>query len=331
LVKIVEQASIDLGLSEKARAYAVKVIKTLIYTEAKIHGENLKDVHLHEAGAIDTPAEIIGSAVALESLGLFDAKFYSTPVAVGGGTFKFSHGIVSSPAPATLEILSRKGVPIIGGPVKAELTTPTGASILASLVDEVSYYYPPMVPMKIGYGAGTREFREIPNLLRIVVGNQQSYGLLKDEVMIVETNLDDVTGEVIGYLIEKLLDEGVRDVSVIPIFTKKSRPAHIVRVITDRTDVERIARILMEETGSLGVRVFPCERRILSRKVINVEITVKDKRERVNVKVATDSKGKIIQVKPEYEDLKRISRITGIPLRRIREIAEEEAKKKLKI
>lgn len=327
LMRVVERSAADLGLREEARRFASETVRTLVGAEAKIHGTSIEEVHLHEAGMLDTPAEIVGSAVALESLGLFDAKVYSTPVAVGGGTFRFSHGVVSSPAPATLEILRSRGFPMVGGPVESELATPTGVSILVNLVDEVVRFYPSMRPKAVGYGAGTKDFVGVPNVLRIVLGESLDYGLLRDEVAIIETNLDDVTGEVVGHVVERLMEEGARDVSILPIFTKKGRPGQIVKVIADGKDAERLSRLLMEETGSLGVRVYPCGRRILQRSVVPVEVKVGDLEATVSVKVARDSEGRIVQIKPEYEEARRVSEEAGVPLREVLRLVEERARR----
>lgn len=326
LVEIVEKSVTNLRLSEKARQFASDAIRTLVNAEAGIHGNNLADTHLHEVGLVDTPAEIIGSAVALEDLGLFNAEIYSTPVSVGGGMIKFSHGIVSSPAPATLAILQSKNFPFKGGPVEAELATPTGASILVNLVNKISRFYPAMTPLKVGYGAATKDFPEMPNVLRITIGKPLDEGLLKQEIAVLETNLDDVTGEVIGYTMEKLLHEGAKDVSVIPMFTKKNRPGQILRVVADTKDTEHLSRVIMEETGTLGVRVTFCERHILNRELHEVDVLINDVKERVNVKVTRDSRGRTLHVKPEYEDIKRIANATNTPLREVSEIVMAKAR-----
>lgn len=320
----------SLGLSVEAKRFASNVINTLVSVEAKIHGRSVGEVHLHEAGSIDTPAEIVGAAVALDDLNLFrETKIYSTPVAVGGGTFRFSHGTVSSPAPATLEILRSKGFPMIGGVIESELATPTGASLLVNLVHEATRFYPPLRPKAVGYGAGAKDFAEFPNVLRILVGEPLEYGLLMDRIYVLETNLDDVSGELVGYAINRLLDEGARDVSVIPIFTKKNRPGQIIKVITDEARVERLSRVLIEETGTLGVRMYPCERRILHRESIPIKISIGGVEESVKVKVAEDSKGEIVQIKPEYDDAERVAAKTGKPLRKIMDLVKSEAEKKL--
>jgi hypothetical protein len=318
-----------LGLSERAKRFASDSINTLVKAEAEIHGKTVNEVHLHEAALVDTPAEIVGAAVALEDLNLFDAKIYSTPVAVGGGLFTFSHGTVSSPAPATVEILQSKGFPMIGGPVESELATPTGVSLLVNLAPKVTRFYPLMKPLGVGYGAGTKDFAEMPNVLRVTVGEAFDYGVSRDEVVVLETNLDDVTGETVGHVIDRLLREDAKDVSVIPMFTKKNRPGYILKIIADKKDAECLSRILMEETGTLGVRLYPCERRILNREVVSVKIEIANVKELVKVKVAKDQKGKIVQMKPEYDEVQRLANKTGKPLREIEELVKMKARKVL--
>ncbi len=162
----------DLGLPDKAREIALSAVKLLIEAEALVHGEEVEEVHLHETGSVDTIVDIVGCVVALSDLGLLDAEVYATPVAVGGGRIRIAHGVLSSPAPATLEILRRSGVYISGGPIDAELTTPTGAALLASIVNKSTPFYPPLRVEKIGYGAGDKDFKEFPNVLRLVVGTR---------------------------------------------------------------------------------------------------------------------------------------------------------------
>jgi uncharacterized protein (TIGR00299 family) protein len=325
LVAIVEKTVQALELSEQAKQFASKTVQTLIKAEASVHG-NLADAHLHEVGLVDTAAEIVGCAVALEDLGLFGAKFFATPVSVGGGTIKFSHGIVPSPAPATLAILETSKFPFKGGPVESELATPTGAAILVNLAREVNAFYPALAPLKVGYGAGTKEFPQMPNVLRITVGKAVEGGLLRQEIAVLETNVDDVTGEVVGYTLEKLLSEGAKDVSVTPMFTKKNRTGQIIKVIAEKEDVERLSRVLMEQTGTLGVRVMFCERHIFNREVQELEVFVNSVKQIVKVKVAKDRHGRMVHVKPEYEDVKRIADAAKVPFREVADIVMAKAR-----
>ncbi len=329
LIEIVEKCTQNLDISKKAKHFASNTIHTLVEAETKIHNTSMDHAHMHEVGLVDTAAEIIGVAVALDDLGLFDAKIYSTPVSVGGGLFKFSHGTVSSPAPATLAIFQSKRFPIQGGPIEKELATPTGAAILVNLVDEVNRFYPTMVPVKVGYGAGTKSFERVPNVLRITVGKSVDYGLLKEEIVVLETNLDDVTGEILGHTIELLIQEGAKDVSIVSGVTKKSRPSQILKAIVKKADAERLSRVIMDETGTLGVRVCLCERYVFNREVVELELTVGAITEKVAVKVAKDSTGKIVRIKPEFEDVKRLANKSKKPAREISEIIMIKAQKVL--
>ena len=323
-----EKAAANLELSAKAKEFASKVIHTLVSVEADLHKTTFDDAHLHEVALVDTAAEILGVAVALDDLGLFESKIYSMPLAVGGGTFSFSHGITSSPAPATLAILQSKNFPFHGGPIEVELATPTGVSILVNLVDEVTRFYPSMVPLKVGYGAGTKEFTEMPAVLRFTLGNPLDGGLVRDEIAVLETNIDDATGEILGYAIDKLLSEGAKDVSIIPMFTKKNRPGQIIKVIADQKDAQRLSKVLIDETGTLGVRVYYCERHIINREIYTVDLQVMGNKETVRLKVAKDAKGEIIRIKPEYEDLKRLAEKTKKPLRELSELAVAKMQEK---
>ena len=326
LIDIVEKTVENLKLSAKAKQYASKVIRTLVDTEAKLHGNSLVDAHLHEVGLVDTAAEIIGSAVAMEDLGFFNAKIVATPVSVGGGLFEFSHGIVSSPSPAALAIFQSKNFPIRGGPVESELATPTGASIIVNLVDEVSRFYPEMAPVRVGYGAGGKEFSQVPNVLRITIGKPLEGCLLKDQIAVLETNVDDVSGEIVGHTVDKLLVEGAKDVCVVPMYTKKNRPGQIVKIIADQKDVQRLSRVLIDETGTLGVRVYFCERRIINRELSSVDVLVGGVKELVTVKIARNIDGEIISIKPEYEDVNRLAEKTNLPLRQLSDIVISRAR-----
>jgi len=325
LIENVEKAAAGIYMSDKARSFASKTIRSLIQAEADLHQTSFEDAHLHEVALIDTAAEIIGCAVALDDLHLFEAKIVSTPLAVGGGTVTFSHGTVSVPAPATLAILQSKNFPFHGGPVEAELATPTGAAILVNLAEKVTRFYPSVVPLKVGYGAGTKEFEGMPAVLRLTIGETPPEAEKQDEIAVLETNLDDVTGEVLGYTVDKLLAEGAKDVTIIPAVTKKNRPAHIVEVIADQKDAAHLSEVLIAETGTLGVRIHSCSRHIISREQVTVDLTVMGSKEAVRVKVSKNAKGEVIRVKPEFEDLKRLAEKTGRPLRELMDLAVSKA------
>lgn len=320
LIEIVENCTQKLDISQKAKQFASNTIHTLVEAETKIHNTSMDHTQMHEVGLVDTAAEIIGAAVALDDLGLFDAKVYSTPVSVGGGLFKFSHGTVSSPAPATLAIFQSKQFPIQGGPIGNELATPTGAAILVNLVDEVNRFYPAMVPIKVGYGAGTKNFEGVSNVLRITVGESVDYGLIKEEIVVLETNLDDVTGEILGHTIELLIQEGAKDVSIVSAVTKKNRPSQILKAIVNKTDTERLSRVIIDETGTLGVRVCLCERYVINREIVELELTVGAITEKAAVKVAKDCNNKIVNIKPEFNDVERLAKKSKKTAREISEL-----------
>jgi uncharacterized protein (TIGR00299 family) protein len=332
IVEAVNNLAKALNLQQSAQDFAERSIRALVETEAKLHGKNIDKVDLHEAGSVDTVADIIGTATALDDLGILKGtKIYSTPVAVGGGLFRFSHGTVASPAPATLEILAAKRFAIVGGLLDRELSTPTGAAILTNLAEKSLDHLPPMRPERIGYGAGENEFDTFPNILRIITGTASQAGHLEDGVVLLETNLDDITGEVVGYTMERLLSAGAKDVSVTPIFEKKSRPAWIISVVAEEKDAATLTDVLTSETGTLGVRVHPCHRRVLQRESRKVEFELKGTKAEISIKIARDRSGRIINLKPEYDDIRDLALRLGLPFRTVHEEATKQASKRLEL
>jgi uncharacterized protein (TIGR00299 family) protein len=330
LINIVETAAKNIDMSIKSQEFASRVICTLINAESELHKTNPDHTHLHEVALVDTAAEILGCAVALDDLALFESQIYATPVAVGGGRVEFSHGIVPVPAPAVLSILQSKNFPLHGGPIEEELATPTGVALLVNLEAKPIQFYPALTPQKIGYGAGTKEFPQTPTPLRLTLGtvptNQESE---QDEIAVLETNLDDVSGEIIGYTIEKLLKEGAKDVSVIPTVTKKSRPGQLIKVIADKKDTTHLSEVLIAETGTLGVRIHYCQRHITSREIITMDLTVLGNKETIKIKISKNAQGEIIRIKPEYQDLKHLAEKTNQPLRELIDLALTQAQKKV--
>ena len=303
--------------------FAKKVFKTIAEAESRVHGTTISKVHFHEVGAADAVADVIGASYGFHKLGFNSKKIYGMPVALGGGRIKSEHGMLSVPTPATLEIL--KNVPVFGGPVDYELATPTGAALFVNMVDEFCSFYPLIMNRKIGYGAGKHDL-EIPNILRIINGDSQ---VPTDNVSILETNLDNVTGEVIGHTFQKLMEVGARDVTVIPTITKKNRPGHLLRVITKPSNCDKISEAIIRETGTLGVRVLPyVHRNIVSRKIIPVEIDINGIKRELRIKVGMIG-DEVISSKVEYEDAKRLSEETGIPLKDVMLRADDAFKESL--
>jgi len=313
-------------LSEQGKSFALRTLDTLIRAEATVHGVSEDRVILHESGNADTLADIAGTAVGLDDLKLIGAPVYCTPVAVGGGLFRFSHGTVSSPAPGALEILRGRGVPLVGGPVEAELTTPTGAAILANLITDSRKFYPLLRALKVGYGAGGRKFEGFADILRLVIG--ESDDRISEKAFIVETNVDDVSGEVLGHLVDRLLAEGAFDVHIFAAVGKKNRPSHMVKAVVGSTRLDEVSRALLRETGSLGVRIYPCERRLLAREGTEVEMRIGGVTQKVRVKVARDERGRPLRIKPEYEDAVRIAKECELPLRDVLEIISTEVRRR---
>jgi uncharacterized protein (TIGR00299 family) protein len=317
---------------------ALRALDILAAAEGRVHGMAKESVRFHEIGALDALADIAGSFAALESLAV--ERVMSRPVSVGGGFVQAAHGLLSVPGPATLEILRSHKIPWKGGPAEAELLTPTGAALLAAMVDEFVPEFPLIRAEKVGYGAGKREL-ELPNVLRALIAepipesgrdsaqerelasghNQGPHG---DDVVQLETNVDDVTGEVIGHLIELLMEEGALDASVLPALMKKGRGGYVIRAIAKHEEMEKLARIMIRETGSLGVRVFPSLHRFVAeREEARVKVKIGGRAYEARVKISR-IEGLLLNIKAEYDDCHKIAIETGLALRLIIKKVEEE-------
>jgi pyridinium-3,5-bisthiocarboxylic acid mononucleotide nickel chelatase len=319
----------SVGLDHKAKTFALDSLKMIISAEATIHGQNFDSVHLHEVSSIDTLSDLVGCATALQDLQLFDAKMYSTKVAVGGGLLKFSHGIIPNPASAILEIFKNKQFVLVGGQAEDELTTPTGAAMLVNLVQGSVNYYPRIAPEKIGYGLGSKKFEHFLNMVRLVIGTS---GIVtettKDTVCVVETNIDDASGELVGNLVERLA-EVANDVTVISGTTKKSRPTYIIRIISENAQLNNVLEVLFNESGTLGARVQEVERFVLPRSILTVPVDINGNILNVHVKIVKDSEGRIKNTKPEFEDIKMIAKKCQMPVKRAMDLVSTEVMKKL--
>jgi len=324
--EIIAKSAEQLKISESAKTFAVKSIETLIRAESKIHGEPEDSVHFHEAASFDTVVDLLGTAIALDDLGCFDDDIVVTPVAIGGGTVTFSHGTSSNPAYAILEIFRESGIITVGGNVKDELTTPTGASMLVNLVKECSEFYPPMKIQSIGYGAGQKDFEGFSNVLKIVRG-VASTKLQLDTVKILETNVDDVSGEVLGNMIEKIMAHGAKDVTISSAITKKGRPTNLVSVICDSDTMNSIMDLLVTETGTLGVRVRTSQRYIVPRAVKTISVDIQGQSFDVRYKTRELNNGSHFKI--ESDDIKEISGVLSISFKEAEELLNQEIRKKL--
>jgi uncharacterized protein (TIGR00299 family) protein len=254
-------------LSERQRERALTIFRRLAQAEATVHGMPIERVHFHEVGALDSIADIVGAAVALDLLGV--DGFTSGPVAVGSGSVQCAHGLMPVPAPATAELL--KGVPLRSSPVQAELTTPTGAAILTTIVSEW-IDQPALTIERVAHGAGRKNFVEQPNILRLFVGTSAGpeISYASDRIWVLETNLDDVPGEMIGYCFDLLLAAGALDVFTTPIQMKKNRPGVMLSVLTEEANLAALEAILFRETTTLGIRRYPAQRHKLERRPLTV-------------------------------------------------------------
>lgn len=315
------------GLSEQAKVFAKESIRSLLHAEANIHGEPLESVHFHEASSIDTAIDIIGTAIALDNLGLFADEIVSTPVAVGGGTLTFSHGTVSNPASAILEILRGSEIAIHGGQAKEETTTPTGASLLVNLADRCSEFYPAMKIRSIGYGAGCKDFEGFANVLKIVRG-EPSEEFQLDTVQVLETNIDDVSGEAIGHMIDKLISNGAKDVTVSAGITKKGRPTNLVSVICEPSATSSLVNMLVAETGTLGVRVRSSSRFIVPRVVVTVPFSLHGKNFAARCKIVKHNEV-VKHFKVESDDIKTIADALSLSFMEAHDLVTDEVRRRL--
>jgi hypothetical protein len=307
------RASRAAGLGLWGRSKAEKCLELLLSSEREIHGNE----HIHEIGEADTLMDIVGTMKAIQMLGLEGADYFATPIAVGTGSIDSVHGRLPVPAPATLAILSKSQMRITGTSYLGELTTPTGAALLAVLTGG-QREVPPIRVQKVGTGIGEREIG-IPNITRVLISSERSHECIK----MLETNVDDVSGEVIGWLIERL-QGSVEDVAVLPMVTKKNRPGFTIRAVVKADQLETAMEILLKETGTLGVKVFDCQRVKVDWSLVSRTIRIRGKNRKVGFKVS----GQNSRMKPEYEDLKDIATQEGLSLRETIEEASRQVRQK---
>ena len=297
-------------LTTKVKVLSTSIFENLAKAEAKVHGCRVDDVHFHEVGAIDSIVDIVGTAIGIEKLGI--GQVYASPLPLGSGWVKTSHGRMPVPAPATLELL--KGVPVASSLTASELTTPTGAAIIKTL----SLSFGNMPHMEIegtGYGIGDRSFKEIPNILRLIIGKGTGN---TERLIIVETNMDDMNPQIYEYLMSRLFKNGALDVFLMPIQMKKGRPAILLKVLCSENKKGNIIDTIFEETTTIGVRTYEVERHCLERRIENVSTPYG----KVRVKVA-ERNGKVLNIQPEYEDCKEIAEKKKLPLKEVMDSAKK--------
>jgi len=297
---------------------ALAIFEILGEAEASVHGTGLDDTHFHEVGADDAIADVVGACLLLDDLD--PDRVVTTPLSTGGGEVSMSHGTYPVPAPAVVEIAERADWSLRGGPVDAELLTPTGAAILAHVADGVDAL-PSLSVDTSGYGAGGYTFDAHPNVLRAIVGDGGG-GLRRDSITVLETNLDDASPELLGGLQETLSAVGALDVSIVPLTMKKSRPGHLVKVVVKPEDAQRVARRLAEETGTLGIREHGAGHRwIADRERRTATVSHDGTGYDVAVKIAS-ADGEVYDVSAEYDDALAVATETALPVREVMRRAE---------
>ncbi|HKI21119.1 MAG TPA: nickel pincer cofactor biosynthesis protein LarC, partial [Isosphaeraceae bacterium] len=305
------EAIIDTSiLTPRQKDLAKRIFLKLGEAEAKVHGIELGKIHFHEVGAVDSIVDIVGSAVGLDLLGV--DHYEASPVPPGRGWVKAAHGRMPLPAPGTAELL--RGVPLAESLVEGEMTTPTGAAILTTVVERF-VSLPALTIESIGLGAGTRETPDQANILRLFVGTVD-LPASSDRIWVLETNLDDLPGEVVGYTMTQLMEAGALDAFLTPIQMKKNRPGVMVSVLCDESKIPALEHILFRETATMGIRRYPVSRHKLKRQPIEVETQfgpVKGKLGWLGERPPTFS--------PEYDDCARIAAARAVPLREVYEAA----------
>lgn len=311
--KIIDESA----LAPKVKTLSIDIFKLIAEAEGKIHGIKPDEVHFHEIGAMDSIIDIVGAAIAVDSLKV--NKVAASPIALGTGWARTMHGTIPIPAPATLEIL--KGVPTAASTAPFELTTPTGAAIVKTLASS----FGPMPSMTIemaGYGAGKKDFKESANLLRAVIGTSAgtNAGEGVEKLIVLETNIDDMSPQVAGYLLEKLLEKGALDAFYTPVQMKKGRPGVLLTVLTDNEKKDGLLDEIFAESTTIGVRAYVVDRHCLERKAAKVKTPFGI----VRVKLALRG-GRVVNIQPEYEDCRAVAEKKGVPLKQVIDAAREAA------
>ncbi|MDP3296394.1 MAG: nickel pincer cofactor biosynthesis protein LarC [Thermodesulfovibrionia bacterium] len=331
--KDIEKIIKNSTLSDEIKQKGLRIFKRLFEAEAKVHGERFEDIHLHELGAIDCIIDVFGTLIGIDILGI--KKIYSSPLNLGSGTIKTGHGILPVPAPATAELL--KNVPVYSSDINFELTTPTGAVLISTLADSFGPM-PDMQISKIGTGAGSKDFKKQPNVLRVFIGeetentppchsresrnpeknkldscfrrnDENQGGFSEQKITIIETNIDDMNPQIYEYIMEKLFKAGALDVFLTQVIMKKGRPGIKLTALCSEDKRDELIEIILKETTSIGVRFYETQRKILQRTIESVDT----KFGKIKVKISRLG-ADMVKITPEYEDCKKIAKKFNIPL-----------------
>lgn len=328
----ITQIIVDSGLDEEVKEKAIAIFRRLAEAEGKVHGTLPEQVHFHEVGAVDAIVDIVGAVIGLHRLRI--EKVYASAVHTGKGYTKAAHGTIPIPAPATLELL--RGIPIYTEDIPFELVTPTGAAILSTYCCDYGEM-PVMEVEQLGYGAGTRDL-SIPNLLRVMIGEKREKGkqqvipprgkarfleecsIQTGEALMLEANIDDMNPEFYDYLIQKCLKEGAMDVFLQPIQMKKNRPAVTLSVQIHPSQLEKFTTLVLKETTTIGIRVYPVTKYMLPYQVVTVDTPWG----KAKVKIV-EAGGVYQTVSPEYEDCRRLAEAENVPLKEVYEEVKKQA------
>ncbi|OGV98966.1 MAG: TIGR00299 family protein [Nitrospinae bacterium RIFCSPLOWO2_02_FULL_39_110] len=310
--KIIEESR----LSERIKNDSIRIFKRIAEAEAKIHNTSIDNIHFHEVGAVDSIIDVVGAAVCINLLAIDEV--ISSPVNTGSGIVKTRHGLLPVPAPAAAEML--RGFPFYSSDIKFELATPTGVGIITTMAKEFNLM-PLMKTTAIGYGAGSSNFLNLPNILRIVIG--ETYNPLeRDSVIVIESNIDDMNPQFYDHIIDRLFEGGALDVFLTPVIMKKSRSAVKITILSPNDKLSRLIDILFKETTSFGLRTYRVERIKLEREIKIIETGYG------NVKVKLGMReGEVVAIAPEYEDCKRIAIESGESIKEVYEKIKSTAEK----
>ena len=303
VLEIIDKAQ----LPESVKEASALTFRRIAECEAEVHGTTIKKIHFHEVGAIDSIIDVIGAHLALQMLGI--EKIIASPLHVGSGTVKCAHGILPVPAPATALLL--KNVPSYGGDVQCELVTPTGAAIIAQVAES----FGPMPYMNItrsGFGSGTRDLNDRPNVLRVLIGEAIDLVSIKDQIVLIETNIDDMNPELLPELISELIENGARDAFLTPMIGKKGRPGHVVTAMCDEKNVSSVTTAFFDSSSTIGVRIRR-ENRICLERIWKIAKTDWGD---VKIKIAIMD-NEIKNVAPEFEDCKRVAKDTNVSTQKV--------------
>jgi uncharacterized protein (TIGR00299 family) protein len=298
-------------LSNAVKERAVQIFTRLAEAEARVHNEPIDHVHFHEVGALDAIVDVVGAAICFEALQI--ERFVSSPLHVGSGMVKMAHGQFPIPPPAVADLL--KGVPFYSTEIKGELLTPTGAAIITTVCTEYGPI-PQMTTDATGYGAGTREYQEFPNVLRVLIGETESQDATDERLWMLETNLDDASPQIIGHVMDRVLELGALDCFFTPVQMKKNRPGVLLSVLCGVDEKDAVMKLLFTETTTLGVRSYEVTRRALQRSVVRVETQYGP----IDVKVA-HLDGRVVNEMPEFEQCREAAARANVAVKIVEDAA----------